>query len=109
MNEGTIEQIDRLFAECLYAEDGIGRVDEHGRYRVDDRELKEEIQGKVAELWKIVKTENFKEISDFEGYKRGFEQLFGFGVEGIDYDKAVETEVEIGNLHNVVAEEQQIK
>lgn len=63
---------------------------EDGRYRVDENELKRDIQDKVAELWKIATTDNFKDISHWEGYKRGFQQLFGFGVDGIDYDAAIQ-------------------
>ena len=98
VHEGAIEQMYRLFDERLYAEDGKGRMDECGRYRVDENEVKGEIQDKVAELWKITTMDNFKDISDWEGYKRGFQQLFGFGVDGIDYEQQVEMEVAINNL-----------
>ena len=100
-HEGCIEQIYRLFDECLYGD--VPRVDEDGRNRVDDRELKNEIQDKVGELWKIANTDNFKDISDFNGFKTGFQQLFGFEVNGVDYGKEVETEVEINNLYDATA------
>eukprot|EP01084_Bolivina_argentea_P132203 233294_1 len=100
-NEGCIEQIYRLFNECLYNDNP--RIDNDGRNRVDDRELKVEIQNKVSELWKTATTENFKDISDFDGFKRGFQQLFGFEVDGIDYNKEVEMNVSINNLHDVTS------
>merc|ERR1712228_1146405 len=106
LHEGTIEQIHRFFDECLYGSNGNDSVDKDGRYRVDDKEIKQEIQSKVAELWQIVNTENFKEISDFDGYKKGFQQLFGFCVDGIDYNQEVETEVAINNLYDAMAQEQ---
>eukprot|EP01084_Bolivina_argentea_P112732 201030_1 len=98
-HEGCIEQIQRLFVECLYSDNP--RVDEVGRHRVDDRELKPEIQNKVSELWKTATTENFKEISDFAGFKKGFRQLFGFEVDAVDYTQEVETDVTINNLMDV--------
>eukprot|EP01084_Bolivina_argentea_P134825 237694_1 len=95
-HEGCIEQIYRLFNECLYCD--IPRCDDYGRNRVDDKELKNEVQEKVAQMWKGVTSENFRDISDFDGFKKGFRQLFGFDVNGVDYDMEVETEVAINNL-----------
>eukprot|EP00486_Rosalina_sp_Unknown_P001560 CAMPEP_0201564638 /NCGR_PEP_ID=MMETSP0190_2-20130828/3119_1 /ASSEMBLY_ACC=CAM_ASM_000263 /TAXON_ID=37353 /ORGANISM="Rosalina sp." /LENGTH=439 /DNA_ID=CAMNT_0047981087 /DNA_START=39 /DNA_END=1358 /DNA_ORIENTATION=+ len=102
-HEGPIEQIYRLFDECLYGE--TPRLDEDGRNRVDDKELKQDIQDKVSALWKTASTENFKEISDFDGFKTGFQQLFGFQVDGVDYNKEVETEVNINNLYDATVQE----
>jgi enoyl-[acyl-carrier protein] reductase/trans-2-enoyl-CoA reductase (NAD+) len=33
-----------------------------------------------------VNTENFQSLADFEGYQSSFLRLFGFGLEGVDYD-----------------------
>ena len=52
-----------------------------------------QIQRRVQELWEIVSTENLAEISDWAGFKREFRQLFGFDVDGVDYDEPVEIEV----------------
>jgi len=103
-HEGCIEQIHRLFDECLYCDDGAGRVDEEGRMRVDDRELKPEVQEEVARLWATATTDNFKQIADFAGFKRGFYQLFGYQVDGVDYDAEVETEVAINHLYDDMAQ-----
>ena len=48
------------------------------------------IQAGIHELWKVVSTENLNEITDWVGFKREFRQLFGFEVEGVDYDEPVE-------------------
>ena len=85
-HEGCIEQIQRLFAQRLYSGATIP-VDEAGRIRIDDWELNPEIQGKVADLWKIATTENLPEIGDLLGYRNDFHNLFGFGFAGVDYVK----------------------
>lgn len=86
LHEGCIEQLYRLFDERLYVEGASGvAVDEKGRIRVDDLEMRAEIQAEVDELWAKVNTENLHELSDFAGYQAEFLKLFGFGLEGVDY------------------------
>ena len=87
--EGCIEQIYRLYAEQLYAA-SPKKLDEAGRIRIDDLEMSPDIQKAVSELWGVVTTENLKSISHFDVYKEQFLKLFGFGVEGVDYDKPVD-------------------
>tara|TARA_R110002033_G_scaffold41135_3_gene81698 strand:- start:563 stop:1753 length:1191 start_codon:yes stop_codon:yes gene_type:complete len=96
IHEGCIEQIERLFNERLYAEDL--QLDEAGRIRIDDWEMRDDIQAKVLELWKEATTETLPEIGDLEGYKTDFFNLFGFNVDGIDYDKDVDEMVAIPGL-----------
>lgn len=91
LHEGCIEQIERLFADHLTSPTGP-TLDERGRIRIDDWEMREEVQSAVAEAWEMVTTENLSEISDFSGYKSEFLRLFGFGLEGIDYESETETE-----------------
>ena len=86
IHEGTIEQMQRLFAERLYTADGVVPLDENGRIRIDDLEMREDVQKEVDDLWKIVTSENIKEISDIKGYHDEFLQLFGFSFDEIDYD-----------------------
>lgn len=95
-HEGPIEQIDRLFRECLYAPQP--RLDAEGRLRVDDRELDPEVQGAVEALWNQVTTENLHKLTDYAGYKRDFLRLFGFEVEGVDYAADVDPVVPIPGL-----------
>lgn len=87
-HEGCIEQIDRLFRESLYG--SSPRQDEEGRLRVDDKELEPAVQQKVTELWSHITDENLDKISDRQGYRDAFLQLFGFGISGIDYDADVD-------------------
>ena len=95
-HEGCIEQIDRLFRECLYADNP--RLDSEGRARVDNLELEAEVQEAVASLWGKVETENIAELTDFAGYQSEFLNLFGFDLANVDYDADVDPEVAIDNL-----------
>ncbi|ADY51699.1 Trans-2-enoyl-CoA reductase (NAD(+)) [Pseudopedobacter saltans DSM 12145] len=97
IHEGCIEQIGRLFKDRLYS-DGQVPVDEKGRIRIDDWEMREDVQAEVAKLWDEATTENLAEIGDLEGYRVDFFNLFGFELPGIDYDKDVNEIVEIPNL-----------
>lgn len=84
IHEGCIEQMQRLLAERLYSDSTL--LDEAGRIRVDDLEMREDVQAEVAELWKQVTTENIMDISDLEGYRKEFFNLFGFEFDEIDYN-----------------------
>jgi len=95
-HEGCIEQVDRLFRECLYSPQP--RLDDEGRLRVDDRELDPAVQAAVAALWEQIDTVSLRKLSDFDGYRREFLQLFGFEVEGVDYDAEVDPAVAIPDL-----------
>ncbi len=95
-HEGCIEQVDRLFRECLYSPQP--RLDDEGRLRVDDRELDPAVQAAVAALWEQIDTASLRKLSDFDGYRREFLQLFGFEVEGVDYDAEVDPAVAIPDL-----------
>lgn len=97
VHEGCIEQIQRLFKERLYTNDGVP-TDAQGRIRIDDWEMREDIQAKVAELWAQATTESLPAIGDLAGYKTDFLNLFGFGVAGIDYKADVNEIVEVPGL-----------
>ncbi|MBC5862698.1 enoyl-ACP reductase FabV [Flavobacterium turcicum] len=84
IHEGCIEQIQRLYEERLYT-NGEVPVDESGRIRIDDLEMRADVQEKVALLWDQAVTENVAEIGDLEGYRKDFYNLFGFDVAGVDY------------------------
>jgi len=83
-HEGCIEQIQRLFKECLYSSNP--RVDDAGRLRVDELELDPAVQTRVEAIWPQVTEENLFELTDFKGYNSEFLRLFGFGVKGVDYE-----------------------
>jgi enoyl-[acyl-carrier protein] reductase/trans-2-enoyl-CoA reductase (NAD+) len=95
-HEGCIEQLYRLYTECLYSADP--RTDEEGRLRCDELELRPEVQAVVADAWAKISTENHAELTDFAGYKEEVLTLFGFGLDGVDYQADVATDVSIGNL-----------
>lgn len=84
VHEGCIEQIQRLFADRLYTGAEVP-TDEQGRIRIDDWEMREDIQEKVKALWATATTENLPEIGDLAGYKQDFLNLFGFGFDEVDY------------------------
>lgn len=84
LHEGCIEQMQRLFSERLYGPEGTA-VDAEGRIRVDDWEMRAEVQDEVAALWPVVTTDNLRDVSDFDGYRADFLKLFGFGFDGVDY------------------------
>ncbi|KAA1194556.1 trans-2-enoyl-CoA reductase family protein [Pseudohalioglobus sediminis] len=96
VHEGCIEQVDGLFRESLYGDNPV--LDEEGRLRADGKELDPAVQAAVAALWEDINTDTLRELSDFEGYKREFLQLFGFEVEGVDYDADVNPVVPIENM-----------
>lgn len=100
-HEGCIEQIQRLFSARLYTNGSIP-VDEKGRIRIDDWEMNPEVQKQVAELWKGATTENLTAIGDLAGYKSDFLNLFGFGIDGVDYAAEANELVEIPGLITVV-------
>ncbi|WP_430612916.1 enoyl-ACP reductase FabV [Flavobacterium sp. JP2137] len=97
LHEGCIEQIQRLFQERLYTNQAIA-TDEQGRIRIDDWEMKPEVQSKVMELWKQVHTENLADLGDLAGYQQDFFNLFGFKVDGVNYDVEVDEMVDIPGL-----------
>jgi len=88
-HEGCIEQIQRLFATQLYGGQGL-QFDDQGRVRIDDWEMRPEIQSEVARIWPQVTTENLASLTDIAGYRSEFLKLFGFGIPGINYDADVE-------------------
>ncbi|MBB1270216.1 enoyl-ACP reductase FabV [Shewanella sp. SR44-3] len=94
LHEGCMEQIYRMFSERLYRTDGADpATDDQQRLRLDDWELREDIQQHCRDLWPQVTTENLSELADYMEYKAEFLKLFGFGIEGIDYDADVNPNV----------------
>ena len=92
-HEGCIEQLYRLYSECLYSNEP--RLDDTNRFRVDNLELNPETQAKVEVLWPQVTEDNLMELTDYKGYNAEFLKLFGFGVDGVDYDADVDTLVSV--------------
>jgi enoyl-[acyl-carrier protein] reductase/trans-2-enoyl-CoA reductase (NAD+) len=88
-HEGCIEQIARLFATQLYSSNGP-TFDEAGRIRIDDWEMRPEIQAAVKEIWPQTTTENLATLTDIAGYRSEFMKLFGFGLPSINYEAEIE-------------------
>ncbi|MBO6751821.1 MULTISPECIES: enoyl-ACP reductase FabV [Spongiibacter] len=95
-HEGCIEQVYGLFRNSLYGDQPTR--DEEGRLRADGLELRPEIQQAVSDAWDKVTTENLHDVTDFAGYKQEFLKLFGFGVDGVDYEADVDPVVPIAEL-----------
>lgn len=95
-HEGCIEQIYGLYKDSLYG--ATPHLDEEGRVRTDQKELSPQVQGEVSALWGRVTDENLYELTDFAGYKHEFLRLFGFEVDGVDYDADVNPDVPIPHL-----------
>ncbi len=92
LHEGCVEQMQRLFATQLY-NGNQPKLDSDGRVRIDDWEMRPDVQAKVAEIWPHVTTENLAQLTDIAGYRSEFLKLFGFGLAGIDYDAEVEPHI----------------
>jgi enoyl-[acyl-carrier protein] reductase/trans-2-enoyl-CoA reductase (NAD+) len=97
IHEGCIEQIQRLYSQRLYTGQAVP-TDYEGRIRIDDWEMRDDVQAKVAELWTKATTENLSEIGDLAGYKQDFLNLFGFGFKGVDYDAEADEMVLISSI-----------
>ena len=98
IHEGCIEQIQRLYAQRLYSGNPIP-VDEKGRIRIDDWELRDDVQEIVARLWKDATTENLPENGDLVGYRTDFHNLFGFGLPNINYQTEANEMVAIPSIN----------
>jgi enoyl-[acyl-carrier protein] reductase/trans-2-enoyl-CoA reductase (NAD+) len=97
IHEGCIEQIQRLFEHRLYTGSEIP-TDDKGRIRIDDWEMRDDVQEKVAKLWKEATTESLPKIGDLKGYTSDFHNLFGFGFDGVDYQADTNEMVAISSI-----------
>lgn len=92
VHENCIMQMQRLFSEKIHLNGKI-EFDAAGRLRMDDFELREDVQKEVDEIWNKITPDNFKKLSDYDGYRKEFMQINGFEVEGVNYDMDVDMEV----------------
>jgi enoyl-[acyl-carrier protein] reductase/trans-2-enoyl-CoA reductase (NAD+) len=93
-HEDCIEQMDRLFRERITQP----QPDEAGRIRLDDWEMEPKVQEPVIANWHKVTTENLTELADLDGYQSSFLRLFGFGLEGVDYDADADTAMKVPSI-----------
>ena len=94
LHEGCMEQVFRLFSTQLYNGGTEINVDDKNRFRLDDWELRDDVQQACRDIWPQVTTENLFDLTDYAGYKKEFLQLFGFEVDGVDYEADVNTLVD---------------
>ncbi len=94
LHEGCIEQAIRLFQDHLCPSSGP-RLDSRAMIRLDDLEMRADIQRAVAKAWPSVDTASLASLTEFESYRKNFNQLFGFDVPGVDYSAAVETDLRL--------------
>ncbi len=88
LDEGCIEQCYRLFAQRLYAGKEIP-VDDQGRIRIDDWELRDDVQAEVDRRWEIADNDTIHQLADLEEYRKQFLNIHGFGYDNVDYEADV--------------------
>jgi enoyl-[acyl-carrier protein] reductase/trans-2-enoyl-CoA reductase (NAD+) len=93
-HEDCIEQMDRLFRERYHNP----LPDEAGRIRLDDWEMADQVQQPVIANWQQVNTGNLNELGDLAGYQASFLKLFGFGLDGVDYDADTDTALKVPSI-----------
>ncbi len=96
LQEGCIEQMYRLFAQKLLKEPPV--TDGECMLRVDDWELRSDVQEKVSEAWEKITTENLDELADVDGYWEEFYRMFGFGLPNVDYSADIDVDVPIASI-----------
>ncbi|MBD7911279.1 enoyl-ACP reductase FabV [Clostridium cibarium] len=96
INEGCIEQMYRLFSDFLYKEDIL--LDSKRRIRLDDLEMRDDVQKEVLDIWNQINSDNINNLTDIDAFENEFFKLFGFAISDINYDTEVEQKVEIENL-----------
>ena len=88
VHEDCLQNVSRLFRSWV-AGDGLVETDESGRLRVDDWELRQDVQVEVRRRWAAAHTDNIMELSDLAGFRRDFLRVFGFAVDGVNYESEV--------------------
>lgn len=88
-HEDCTRHIQRMFETQLCGDQPL-RLDDVGRIRMDDLELSDAVQTEVKRRWPLVTTENLDELTDFRGFREDFLKIFGFGIDGVDYDAEVD-------------------
>jgi enoyl-[acyl-carrier protein] reductase/trans-2-enoyl-CoA reductase (NAD+) len=95
-HEGCIEQVYGLYKDSLYGNSPC--MDQEGRLRADYKELSPAVQARVQQLWDQVTSDNLYELTDFAGYKSEFLRLFGFEIDGVNYEADVNLKVDIPGI-----------
>lgn len=98
IHEGCVEQIYRLFTSKL---SGVSAdTDREGRIRLDDWEMRADVQQQVQELWEKINSKNIGKLSDIKGFRADFFKLFGFEFPEVDYSQNVAVDIQIPSINN---------
>ena len=97
LEENCVEQMYRLFKTRLYPDKGL-TADKPGLFRMDDYEMREDVQKEVVANWEKVTLENLEELADIEYYKKSFLNLFGFGFDDVNYEDDVDIDLNIPSM-----------
>jgi len=85
VHEDCIQHIHRLMRAHVYPASAAPPLDAVGRFRVDDWELRDDVQAEVKRRFATVDTGNLMQLSDLPGFRRDFLRIFGFEADGVDY------------------------
>ena len=88
LHEGCIEQMYRMCKEKIYNGKAV-LTDTEQRIRLDDWEMKKDIQEEIVKLWNSVNEDTIADIADLVGFKKEFYNIHGFEWDDIDYTQAV--------------------
>ncbi|MCL2741949.1 MAG: trans-2-enoyl-CoA reductase family protein [Oscillospiraceae bacterium] len=94
LEEDCAGQMRRLFAEELPKAEAAGGC----RIRLDDREMRPDVQREVGRRWEALARMGDGAVVDAKAFRDGFFKLFGFGVEGVDYGRDTDPDVGIVGL-----------
>lgn len=92
LHEGCIQQIHRLYRDFLFSGEVL-QLDAQSRVRLDDWEMRPDVQNEVRNLWQQVDQENLSELADIRGLREEFLRHHGFGMPGVDYSLDVEPDL----------------
>ncbi|MCL2319749.1 MAG: trans-2-enoyl-CoA reductase family protein [Treponema sp.] len=98
IHEGCIEQIVRLYRDRLYTAEARmdprkTAVDHEGRIRIDDWEMREDVQKETSTRMESATQETLDSLADVPGFRHDFLEAHGFDVDGVDYAADVDPSV----------------
>ena len=96
IHENAIEQIARMYQEKLFVDTPV--LDQTGQIRMDDWELREDVQSEIEAFWEKLYAHEITDFSYIDEYWVAFRQLFGFDLPNIDYSKDVNPNVAIPSI-----------
>ncbi len=94
------------FVRSLYGEEALwqSELDAEGRLRMDQKELESSLQSAIEELWQVQESGDPDPMTaqGFARFKREYNMLYGWGVEGVDYEAACRVDPEMGPEQRVM-------